>query len=155
MELFPFVQKASPFIKQLACVFAFAVWEYWLGKTKKLAAASTLELILRKVFFKPKKEELAMQNEIQPAMSAQPDKEIKLGEIGEIEIDFTSGLAMISLSAKVPGNIGIEGGAFIKCDAEQLINKLFEAIEKKLPDSVDPLAETVKMVIIGAVKAIK
>jgi hypothetical protein len=47
-------------IEHFALLFAYSVWEYWLGKTEKLAAASTWELVyhgLRRLFRKEKKNE--------------------------------------------------------------------------------------------------
>lgn len=137
------------------------MWEYWLGKTKKTAASSTLELIGKIVFalgarlFKRKANIMTEgQAPVAAEPAAQPDKTIVLGDVGKIEIDFSHGKALVQLSAAVPGGVGIEGGAFVKCDAEQLINALFAAIEKKLPDSMDPIAEGVKVIVVQAVKAI-
>ncbi len=89
------------------------------------------------------------------AVEAQVDKTIELGSIGKIEIDFSEGKALISLSAAVPGNVGIEAGAFIKCDAEKLVEAIAEAIKAKLPDAADPIAETVKDILVLALKTIK
>jgi len=83
------------------------------------------------------------------------ERDIELGKVGALEIKFDEGVASVSISAAVPGEVGIEGGAFVKCSSVTLIEKLFEAIEKKLPDHMDPIAETVKVIIINAVKAIK
>lgn len=83
-----------------------------------------------------------------------PDKEVQLGEVGKVDFDFEKGIAIVSINAKIPGGIGIEGGAFIKCDSEQLLNAIFAAIEKKLPDTVDPIAEGLKAILVNAVKSI-
>lgn len=86
---------------------------------------------------------------------AQPDKTIDLGTVGKLELDFSEGVATVSVSAAVPGSVGVEGGAFIKCDAEQLINKLFEVIEKKSSPGAVAIEEGVKEILVSAVKAIK
>lgn len=88
-------------------------------------------------------------------LAAEADKTIALGSVGKIEIDFTAGVAKVAISAAVPGEVGLKGGAFIECDAEMLVTALAKAIEVKLPDSADPIAETVKNILIMALKAIK
>lgn len=88
-------------------------------------------------------------------MAAEVDKVIELGQVGKIEIDFNKGVAKVSISAAVPGQVGLEGGAFIQCDAEQLVSAIAEAIKKKLPDAADPIADTVKVILIQALKAIQ
>ena len=46
MTHFLHLLRAIPLhIEQFALLFAYSVWEYWLGKTEKLVAASTWELI--------------------------------------------------------------------------------------------------------------
>jgi len=134
------------FIKQNAIAIGFSVWEYWLGKTKKLAANSSWELIenigawvIRRYFRKGK---------------SNMEKDVKLGTVGDVDLKLEKGIATISISAAVPGDAGIEGGAFVKCDAEKLLGKLFAEIEAKSPAGAVPIEETVKAIIIQAVKAI-
>ena len=148
----------TPYIKQAAFFLVYFVLEYWLGKTKKTASGSVGELIANLILaviskLLNKKGKLKMSEEMKEVEAHAPDKEIPLGEIGKIEIDFHKGLASISLSAKLPGGIA-ESGAFIKMDSEMLLNAVFEAIKKKLPEGSAPLLEGVKGVLVGAVKAI-
>lgn len=136
-------------------------WEAWLGSTKKVLANSTLALLRQIAIFilsfilgrltKGKVNFMEEKSVVAPLM----EKVIPIGEIGKLDIDFSAGIAKVSIEAKAPGDVGISGGAFVVCDAEMLINKLFVAIESKLPDNVDPIAETVKMIIVQAVKSIK
>lgn len=155
-EIAPYIERAGRWglehIGQAACLLAYSVWECWLGKNKKTVSSSTLEMVALSILKLFRGDRKNMEQEQKSA--AQPDKEIQLGSVGELELDFTHGKARIALSAKVPGDVGVSGGAFIECDSEQLINKLFEALQKKLPDSVDPIADTVKLLLVNAVKAI-
>lgn len=88
------------------------------------------------------------------ASEAAPDKEIKLGEVGVLVLDFSAGVATIKLSAAVPGSVGLEGGAFVKCDSEMLIKALFAALKSKFPPGVAPMVAAVEAVLVQAVKAI-
>jgi hypothetical protein len=45
MHLPHWLQQIQTHIESAALLFAYSVWEYWLGKTEKLVAASTWELI--------------------------------------------------------------------------------------------------------------
>lgn len=83
------------------------------------------------------------------------EKDIALGSVGKVAIAFSEGLASVSLSVAVPGQVGISGGASVSCDSVALMDALFVAIESKLPVGADPIAETVKAILIEAVKAIK
>lgn len=94
------------------------------------------------------------EQDVSPVADHAPDKVVELGPIGKIELDFHNGLAYVKVSASVPGQVGVEGGAFVSCDSEKLIDALFAAIEKKLPAGATPLAEGVKAIIVGAVKSI-
>lgn len=177
MTLLGIATLAAPYIKSAVGFVAFSAWEYWLGRTKKFAANSTIELVnhLVTAFFKrcriSKKEKIQMEDaipeagapeaakemkaaEAAPAAEMAVDKEIKLGSIGKVELDFSHGKAHISISAVAPGDLGVEGGSFVKCDAEKLIVALFAAIEAKSPPGAVMIEEVVKNLVITAVKAI-
>lgn len=149
------IEWLAEYSEHIACFLVYSVWEYYLGKTHKIAATSTLDVIFSlcsKLFRKGK---INMSDEQVQETVAQPDKTIDLGTVGKLELDFSEGVATVSVSAAVPGSVGVEGGAFIKCDAEQLINKLFEVIEKKSSPGAVAIEEGVKEILVSAVKAIK
>lgn len=171
MTLSGLAQIILPYIDEIVCAFAFSVWEYWLGRTKLTPANSSLGLVGLLVntavqLFKErlKKGMKKMENQVsapeaavpaaasEVAVPVQPDKEVKLGDVGELELDFHKGMVTIAISAKVPGEVGVEGGAFVKMDSEKMIKKLLEAIQKKLPAGAAPVADTVGGLLIAALK---
>lgn len=183
--IFPiWLQEIAPYIKQIACFLAFSMWEYWLGKNKKTASSSTIELIgktlisLATRLFKRKgktmsegqeevKSEVAAEAAPMEAASIEPaavkmkaaddgqaDKVIELGKVGKLELDFDHGKASVKISMSAPGDLGIEGGAMITVQADELVSALVDALAKKLPDSAKPMAEAVKAILVSAIKAI-
>ena len=80
------------------------------------------------------------------------DKDIKLGTVGDVDFNFTAGKGKITLT--IPGADGVAAGAFVTADSEAMVNALFVAIEKALPPSALPIEESVKMIIISALKSI-
>lgn len=149
MSLPHWIQTELRSIKHGLWFLGYSVWEYWLGKTKKTIHGSTIEVVGYLVVqgvkkFLPKKEGVITM-----------EKDIALGSVGSVDISFSAGLAKVALDVAVPGQVGVSAGAFVQCDSVALMNALFAAIESKLPASADPIAETVKAILIQAVQAIK
>lgn len=164
MTLPELCQEVAPSIKQLFGLIIFGVWEYWLGKTKKLTSASTLELLFRiaarvltkgKSMSEVKSDEAPKAAEAAPAVAAeQPDKTIELGHVGKVVIDFHHGKASVSVSVAAPGDLGLAGQAGITCDAGQLVKALMDAIQKKLPPGASAIVEGVEVILVKAIQAI-
>lgn len=117
------------------CFFAYAVWEYWLGKTKKFAANSTVELaahalawLFRLIFRKGK------------SKSMKYEKIIPVGEAGKLIISEEAGVAAIELQLGLQAGGGSLAGVAklvsstkLEIEAKQIIDAGFDLAAAKFP----------------------
>lgn len=103
--------------KHWLLLFAFSLWEHWLSKTKKIIANSTWELISY-LIFKKRKEKM--------------EKDIKLGDAGDLDISLSGGKATLQVSVAAPG-AALTASASIVVDAGVLVDKLEAAVVKAFP----------------------
>ena len=119
------------------------MWEYWLGKTKKVAANSTIELFfwLAKRLFRKKGNRMGFS------------KEIVSGDAGSLIISEDSGVAKLALV----GSVSLGGGSMagvvkakasveVDVSAQQLIDAGLELAAHKYPAAA-PLIEMAKKAI--------
>ena len=81
------------------------------------------------------------------------EKDIKLGNIGDLDLSFSGGKAKVEVSVNVEA-AALSVGATVSMDAGQLIDKMFSAIEKASPAGAQPIEESVKLIIKAAVAAL-
>lgn len=135
-------------LKHTCLLLAFAVWEYWLGKTKKFVAASTGELIL-----------LGMRRLFERRSSM---KVLASFAGGAVQLTEDKGVFSLSIDESVSlgggqaaGVVKAAGKGSIQLDAE-LGLKLGEALlNSHLPAAVQPLAQAVEAIVNQAVKALE
>lgn len=127
-------------MKTTLLLFAFSIWEYWLGKTKKLVAASSWELLscgVRRLLGKRKI----------------MDTELVQGPAGDIKLTISGGKIRLEGAGNL-SSVGGSAGAFIQEDGNVLLDKLFAEIEAKSPAGAVPIEETVKALLKSAVASI-
>lgn len=120
-------------MKHIYLFFGFSLWEAWLGKTKKIVANSSWELIFW-VF-----KRLFMGNKTM-------EKELVQGSKGDVKLTISAGKIRIEASGKLE-SAGGSAGAFIEEDAGALLDKIFAAIEAKSPAGAVPIEEGVKTML--------
>lgn len=81
-------------------------------------------------------------------------KELTQGPVGDVKLTLEGGKARIEAAGAVPGDSGITAGAFIECDANKLLDKIFSEVEKKSPAGLAPIEEGVKEMLKKAVSSI-
>lgn len=85
------------------------------------------------------------------------EKDIKLGDVGAVSLVISGGKASISIQAQesaVGGAVQLQAQASAVVGADVLVGMLFDEIEKKSPAGVVPIEESVKAIVLAAVKAI-
>jgi hypothetical protein len=96
-------------------LLTYSLWEHWLGKTKRIVANSTWELVLW----------ILRRKKMEP-------KDIKLGDAGDLSIALAQGKATVSISVAAPG-AALSASASLVVDAGALVDKLEAAVEKAYP----------------------
>lgn len=84
-------------------------------------------------------------------------KDIKLGSVGDLKIELTSGKAKLTITAgasALGGSAKVKADVSAEVDSSVLLDLLFAEIEAKSPAGVKALEELVKMGIKAAVAAI-
>jgi hypothetical protein len=128
----------APYIKEIACFVGYSVWEYWLGKTKKIAPNSTVELVewfgLRLVErYLPKEKDIIMSGF---------SKVIQVGDAGQVSISEQGGVASVEVALSQQAGGGDVAGfakasvsAKIEVSAHQLIDAGLELAKAKFPSA--------------------
>lgn len=86
------------------------------------------------------------------------EKDIGLGSIGGVKLVLAGGKATVSIGVNesvLAGGIVAQANVSATLDASCLADLLFEAIEKASPLSVQPIEESVKLIIKEAIAAIQ
>lgn len=105
-------------LKHWLLLFAYSLWEHWLSTTSKTAAGSTWALLIGLL-----KGDKTMESDV------------KLGNVGDLDLKFENGQASLTLNAKVPSFPGAEAGVVIKVDAVALVDLIAKAVDKALPNT--------------------
>lgn len=135
--------------KEITGFIIYSVWELWLGKTTKLTANSTLELVMNGLVglvFGKKKELVKMD-----------EKTVALGQAGSLKFDIEGGKAVVSVGvagALAEGSLAVEAKVSATVDAAHLVDLLFAAVEAKSPPGFVAIEETVKEIVKKAVMAL-
>lgn len=122
------------------------MWECWLGKTKKVAVNSTLELLLWLVKRPFTKGQIQME------------KDIPIGSVGGVKLTLAGGKAVVEVSASekaLNDAVQVQANASASVDAAVLVDMLFAEIEAKSPPGSVAIEEAVKLIVKNAVLAIK
>ncbi len=79
--------------------------------------------------------------------------EIQLGQVGELDLDISEGVASVKLSISVP-QAALKSSLCIEMSAVDLIDKLFDLIESKSSPGGVAIEEGIKSVVKAAVMAL-
>lgn len=81
------------------------------------------------------------------------EKDVKIGSVGDLKLNFSGGKAIISASASMDGG-AVMVGANVTVDAAMLIDQLEKIVEKAVPASA-PIDPAIFAVIKSAVLSLE
>jgi hypothetical protein len=119
---YEFFGMVKEYVIHLFVLMGFGLWEYWLGKTKKVAANSTIELFSWLI----KKKEIKME-----------DKSLvheSLGEVGALDLVIKDDKLSLEVAvAKGPASASMK----LELDAIPLVVAALQYCKEKIPGTID------------------
>lgn len=136
MNLKTTLHQTLSYIKEHTVHFVVAIGysslEYWLGKTKKLVANSTGELLftlVKRLFTKTKDDKTMALSKV---LVAGPHGNVEVSEVGG-KVMLTGTLSASLGGGGAEGVMGVSGNVSLTLEAKQLIDLGFELAKAKFP----------------------
>ncbi len=131
------------YIKHWLLLLAFSVWEYWLGKTTKLIASSSWELIALGV------KRLFGRIEMKQLLNVGNGALVLNEEGGSLSLEFNESLLVGG--GEAAGIISIKGSGSVVLSGRQGLHLLLKAIEAHSPAALVPMEQAAEAIIDSAI----